>query len=158
MPLGSTNYFFTQDAKTLNQYRIVVGRYLVIKDFTPEQIKYILDMYDMMVANPSAYDGATASQDLYDVGKLEIGAMYHDGLYAFFKAHTSRKYMKMADVVMREIMRKTNKAGIEYKWRMFRLWWLRGPYPLYQRWIKRRRMNVYDKQYVRAVYTAFAKT
>lgn len=139
MILTSKSNYFQQSQFDLSANRDLLITYLVIKKFNRTQRDIILKAYDYFVENPNKYDGATMSQDLYDLPKsgkydgLEIAAMLHDYMYIELGANLSREHMKLADKVMKSIMIKTNKSGFEIGRRMFLLKLVNRPFAWYNR-------------------------
>ena len=151
----SKNDFFKQDADVLRRKRLDVITFLKLKEFNNDQINWFLDAYDYFVYNPDDYDGSTFTQDLYSIPKLELWSMLHDYFYIELNVWANRGYQKKADRILRYTMRKGNTSGLEMKWRMFRLFWLRGFYPWYNRVFKGRRMTAHNKIQMESAYVTF---
>jgi len=98
--------------------------YLRIKGFYIEQVSIFLDAYDYFIKHPSQYDGATLSQDLYDINGLELGSMLHDYLYKI-GGYADKQSLREADAIHIKILRQCNKSGAEIKYRQARLFILR---------------------------------
>ena len=154
--MSKSNYF-KQSKEALDQGHKEMLQFLDIKNFTPDQIGWFEDAYNYFVDNPSHYDGATLSQDLYSIPGLELWSMLHDYFYIALNVWASRKYMKKADKILRITMHKGNTSGAEMKWRMFRLFFLRGFYPCYNRNFKGRVITKHNKINMRLAYANFAK-
>lgn len=152
----STNTFFYQDAETLSRKRLLVESYLELKRFTSDQITWFLRAYDYF-CDKEGYDGSTWTQDLYCIPGLELWSMLHDYFYIALNVWASRRYQRKADKILRLTMHKGDDAGFEMNWRTFRLFFLRGLYPWYNRNFKGRRMTKHNKIQMEAAYAAFAK-
>ena len=137
--------------------------YLVIKKFNRLQREIVFNAYDYFVENPNRYDGATMSQDLYDLPKsgnydgLEIAAMVHDYIYIYLCANLSPKAMKIADKTMKSLMIKTNKSGFEIGRRMFLLKLVKIPFAWYNRIKTSNRITEAQMESINHTYNAFTK-
>jgi hypothetical protein len=164
--LTSTSNYFHKPAHLLAQDREFMIDILMFWGFNDLQESYFTTAFDYFVANPNEYDGATASQDLYDIpskvidGKkydgLEFAAMLHDWIYIVLRANKSVEAMRIADRVMKRVMKRMRKSGAEITWRLFRLAIVRRPFAIYNWWttskdIKTDVISIYE------VYIAFAK-
>lgn len=135
---SKSNYFQQSPFKLASNRELLIG-YLDLKGFNRTQRKIVLEAYDFFIENPNRFDGATMSQDLFDLTKsgnydgLEIAAMIHDYIYIHLGANLSRKAMKLADNVMKVVMIKTNKSGFEIGRRMFLLKIINRPFAWYTR-------------------------
>jgi len=134
--------FFYQDKETLAKRREHVIFYIqTIKEFNEGQLWWFLKAYDFFCKHPSAYDGATLTQDLDSIKGLELWSMLHDYFYIACNVWANRKYMKVADQILKRTMKRGHHSGVEISWRMFRLAVLRIFYPPYNRIIKGRKMT-----------------
>lgn len=164
--LTSTSNYFHKPAHLLAQDRDLMLQILQLRRFKKIQINYFLRAFDYFVANPSQYDGATASQDLYDInselldGKkydgLEFAAMLHDWIYIVLRANKSVEAMRIADRVMKRVMKRMSKSGAEITWRLFRLAIVRRPFAIYNWWTTTKNIKT-DVISIYEVYIAFAK-
>lgn len=152
--MSKSNYFY-QSNIALNQGHKEMLQYLYIKKFTADQIVWFEDAYNYFRQNPSHYDGATLSQDLYSISGLELWSMLHDYFYIALNVWASRKYMRKADKILRLTMHKGNNAGFEMNLRTVKLFFLRGFYPWYNRVFKGRRMTSHNKIQMEAAYVTF---
>lgn len=163
MILSSKSNYFQQSQETLSANREILITYLVIKKFDRTQRDIILKAYDYFVENPHRYDGATMSQDLFDLPRngmydgLEIAAMVHDYIYIYLQANLSHKAMKVADQIMKSIMIKTNKSGFEIGRRMFLLKLVNRPFAWYNRFKTGNRITAAQMAQIQYKYYAFAK-
>lgn len=110
MKLPSSNRYFYQDSSILREDRRSVDLYLQLKGYTLEQRDIYLKAYDYFVFHPEQFDGATMTEDLFDIGRLELGAMLHDYLYISFGASASFRYTWLADKLLRSEMGRMNKS------------------------------------------------
>ena len=127
MALGSKSYFFLQDEMSLLDYRNRLESLLHIKDFNNDFILFVLQAYDWfsILENNKMYDGATLTQDLYDVGKLDSKALLHDWLYIYLSAYSSKKALRIADDIYIKTLKKFHVFGVYVSWQKFRLFILR---------------------------------
>ena len=153
--MSKSNYF-KQSKEALYQGNKEMLQFLDIKNFTPDQIGCFEDAYNYFVDNPSHYDGATLSQDLYSIPGLELWSMLHDYFYIALNVWASRKYMRKADKILRLTMHKGNNAGFEMNLRTVKLFFLRGFYPWYNRNFKSRVMTKHNKIKMNLAYANFA--
>ena len=153
--MSKSNYF-KQSKEALDQGHKEMLQFLDIKNFKPDQIGWFEDAYNYFVDNPSHYDGATLSQDLYSIHGLELWSMLHDYFYIKLNVWASRKYMRKADKILRLTMHKGNNAGFEMNLRTVKLFFLRGFYPWYNRNFKGRVMTKHNKIQMEVAYVTFA--
>lgn len=151
----SDNVFFIQDREVLKQKRNDVIVYLKLKEFNQIQINWFLRAYDFFCDNPTDYDGSTMTQDLDSIKGLELWSMLHDYFYIGLNVWASRKHQRKADRVLKWTMQSAWVSGAEISWRMFRLFWLRGLYPWYNRKFKGRVMTAKNKIDMEVAYLAF---
>jgi len=131
MALGSSNTYFLKDAFKLKSNWLHLEKDLEIWGYSKKQVQLFKNAYDYFILNPTEYDGATMSQDLYDVPGLELAAMKHDYTYIFLKAKYSAKAMRIADFEMYRDMKKMSKCGVQITWRRIRLSIVRRLYAVY---------------------------
>ena len=124
-----------------------------IKGYSQSQANIYLAAYDYFRENPSHFDGATKTEDLYDLEGLELAAMLHDWLYIYLNASASYKYTWYADKLMRSEMRRMHKSSWNTGAR-FVLLLLKSiaGFPLYCRFIKKRKMSLQDKMDFEKIY------
>ena len=154
--MSKSNYFY-RSSEWLDQGHKEMLQFLDIKNFTPDQIGWFEDAYSYFRKNPSHYDGATLSQDLYSIPGLELWSMLHDYFYIALNVWASKKYMRKADKILRLTMHKGDNAGFEMNLRTVKLFFLRGFYPWYNRQFKGRVMTKHNKVNMRLAYADFAK-
>lgn len=161
--MSSSNYFF-QDKDRLAHKREVMVYMLKSRFYRDYWISYFLDAYDFFCDNPSAYNGATMSQDLHDIAPdgaingLELAAMLHDWLYVVYNVSTNRKYMKKADKVMKWVMEDFSKSGFEIWRRMFALWAIRWKLTFWRGKVEKREpMTARDKSVIDKIYEQFKR-
>lgn len=155
MALGSTNTYFLQDATRLKNNWVHIENDLKMFRFRNSEIEIIKDAYEYFKKNPTHYDGATHSQDLYDVPGLEIAAMLHDYIYVALRANRSVTAMRIADALMFETMRRMAKCGVQITWRRLRLPLIRLPFAIYNQIKHGADLNLTGLEKVK---TAFAKS
>jgi len=153
--MSKSNYF-KQSKEALDQGHKEMLQFLDIKNFKPDQIGCFEDAYNYFIDNPSHYDGATLSQDLYSIPGLELWSMLHDYFYIKLNVWASRKYMRKADKILRLTMHKGDNAGFEMNLRTVKLFFLRGFYPWYNRNFKGRVMTKHNKIKMNLAYANFA--
>lgn len=151
----SKNTFFLQDRQVLKEKRNDVIVFLQLKDFDQLKINWFLKAYDFFCDNPTGYDGSTMTQDLDSIKGLELWSMLHDYFYVDLNVLASRHYQRKADRILRWNMEAAWASGAEIQWRMFRLFWLRGFYPWYNRVFKGRRMTAHNKIQMESAYVTF---
>ena len=154
--MSKSDYFY-RSSEQLDQGHVEMLQFLYIKNFTPDKIGWFEDAYNYFRGNPSHYDGATLSQDLYSIPGLELWSMLHDYFYIALNVWASRKYMRKADKILRLTMHKGDNAGFEMNLRTVKLFFLRGFYPWYNRQFKGRVMTKHNKVNMRLAYADFAK-
>lgn len=160
MSIGSTSSYFHQSKDLLSLDRERMATLLEIKGFAATQIDHFYTAFDYFCLHPSQYDGATASQDLYDLRGLEFAGMLHDWMYISLKAHLRVKAMRQSDKVMKTVMRNMCKSGAEITWRMWRLAVIRRPFAIYNQVVygfKAKPNAKYINQVVKDFDPAFAK-
>ncbi len=120
--IKSKSDFFKQDYTVLmkkkKQMEIVLG----FKDFSELEIGFFEDAYDYFVVNPSEYDGATASQDLYDLPGIEFPPVSHDFDYVAKNCMSSLKYTRISDKILFYNMKKMGASKYEICRRKTLLW------------------------------------
>lgn len=141
MPLGSQSTFFNQPPERLKVYRKVLLQVLKLRGYDHFQSHAFAKAYDYFCTSPDDYDGATASQDLYDFARLEIAAMLHDYLYIVLRANSDLPSARLADAVMVSVMKTFAKSGAEITWRRVRLWIVRRPFVAYNRYVMGKRQS-----------------
>ncbi|MBO2546085.1 hypothetical protein J0871_16840 [Salegentibacter sp. BDJ18] len=150
----SRNNYFQKPAITHKLNRGKIKYYLEqIKGYSQTQANIYLAAYDYFVRNPEQFDGATKTEDLYDLEGLELAAMLHDWLYIYLNASASYKYTWYADKLMRSEMRRMHKSSWNTGAR-FVLLLLKSiaGFPMYCRFIKKRKMSLQDKMDFEKIY------
>ena len=87
--LGSTNHFFNQNNKLLQEKRVHVEILLEFKGYSKDEILVYCKAYDYFCTNKTAFDGATVVKDLCDIPHLDLDAMLHDYHYLAYKVGAS---------------------------------------------------------------------
>lgn len=122
----SNNNYFKKPAITHKLNRGKVKYYLEeIKGYSPAQANIYLAAYDYFVINPEEFDGATMTEDLCDVKGLELTAMLHDYLYIALNASASLHFIRLADKLFFQEMKRMDKSSWNLGYRKFALWCVR---------------------------------
>lgn len=143
---NSSNSYFDNpiDYLTLNRQKVKI--YLQgIKNYTEGQTKIYLAAYDYFVANPLEFDGATATEDLYDIDNLELASMLHDYLYIKYNCAGSIRYRLLSDKLFRKEMQRMNKSSWNRGYRFLALLSILFIHTPYSWLIKARRMSTGEK-------------
>jgi hypothetical protein len=150
---SSSNYFH-QDSAILSENRKNIDLYLQLKDYSLQQRAIYLKAYDYFVQYPLHYDGATMTEDLFDVAGLELASMLHDYLYIEYNVAGNYRYRLMADKLFRREMRKMNKStwngGARYVLLLIASFVFQ--HTAYSYLFKNRRMSLRDKGRMEGVY------
>lgn len=153
----SSSTYFLQNPATLAENRKRVYTYLFWKGYSEEEIRIYQHAYDYFVNNPTHFDGATMTEDLFDIDSLELAAMLHDFMYIQFAASGSFKYTWLADKLMRTEMRRMNKSTWNTGVR-FVLLILKSPFFVPYTYIfKNRRMTDFDRDIFEEVFKTLFK-
>ena len=153
----SVNNFFYQSPKFLREHRIWLVDFLKLYDRPQEIIDVYLWAYDYCIQNPDSYDGATMTEDLGKDG-LDVEAMLHDVLYVALNTAGNFKYQYVADVIIKKEMEAHEKSSIETGKRFYLLLLKLGlGYPLYARFIKKRKMTKADKERMKELKEIFLR-
>lgn len=151
---SSSNRFFYQSLHVLTENRKNVDLFLQLKGYELSERSIYLKAYDHMVQFPHDFNGASMTEDLPDIGSLELAAMLHDYLYINFKVSGSFKYSWWADKLLRLEMRRMGKSSWNTGTRMVLLI-LKAPFFVpFTYLFKNRRMNDYDKTKMEIVYSS----
>ena len=110
-PFTSTDHYFSQSVKILKANRRDVDTFLTLKGYEVSQREIYLKAYDHCCYNPEDYNGASLTEDLFDVHHLEMVSMLHDVLYVRDNASVSLKYMWKADKLLRSEMKRMGKSS-----------------------------------------------
>ena len=114
---------------------------LQIWGYEPIERFHYQDAFDYFVKHPEAYDGASMTEDLYDIPGLDIDAMLHDYLYVGLNCSASLKYMWLSDKLIRSEMRRRGKSSWNTGYRFVALVIKTPLFLPYCYIIKKRRMN-----------------
>lgn len=127
MALGSKSTYFIQQKSKLEDNRKLLLEYLKLKGINSYIIARINIAYlwFCQIENKHRYDGATWSQDLYDIDRLDAKAMFHDYLYIYLNAYGSKKTLRLADFIYIDLLKKMSVPGIYIDWQKWRLFFLR---------------------------------
>lgn len=108
--INSKSDYFHQTKEVLIYNWSVFTVYLKIKGYSEVETKIYEKAYLYFIDHPDHFDGATMTEDLYDVFRLDLDAMLHDFYYINHKVSASYKYTQMADqLFFKETLRK-NKS------------------------------------------------
>lgn len=153
----SVNNFFYKPPKFLREHRIWLVDFLKLYDRPQKVIDVYLWAYDYCVQNPDSYDGATMTEDLGKDG-LDVEAMLHDVLYVALNTAGSFKYQYVADKIIKREMEAHEKSSIETGKRFYLLLlkMVLG-FPLYARFIKKRKMTKGDRERMRELEKIFLR-
>jgi len=151
----STNTYFYNSKNVLAQGVEDAKVYLWLKGFYIEQIYIFLEAYNYFIKYPNHYDGATFSQDLYDISGLELASMLHDYLYKI-GGYASKETLRQADAILIRVMRQCNKSGAEIKYRQVRLFILREilNYAWINRTFRGKTLTVQNRRLIDNIYYA----
>lgn len=94
-----------EDRQTLIVYLRDVWKY------KPEEVDIYLVAFDHFLECPDDFDGATWTEELFDIPGLDIDAMLHDYLYSALKASVSWKYQVRADQLLSNEMKRRRKSS-----------------------------------------------
>ena len=143
---NSKNGFFLQDTFTLKVKQKDVRDLLFIKGYEEPQIELYMKAYDYFTYHREEFDGATMTEDLYDIPQLDLDGMFHDWPYIRYNVAGNYKYMWLVDLLIRSEMRKKGKSTINAGLRfvLLLLKTLIG-YPVFCYLFKGRRMSADDK-------------
>lgn len=108
--MSKNNYFWNPET-FLRENRKQVDLFLQIKGYELQERSIYLEAYDFFVKHPEEFDGATMTEDLYDVDNLELAAMLHDFLYLNDNAAGNFYYSWLADKLMRAEMKRMGKSS-----------------------------------------------
>jgi hypothetical protein len=109
--LGSKSTFFYQDSHKLETMWVIAWNYLLLKNYSREQIDIYERAYKYFSLNPSFFDGATVVKDLYDIEGLDLDAMLHDYHYLVYGVAKSFSLKYKADYIYYKNMNRKGKKG-----------------------------------------------
>lgn len=150
---SSSSGYFYEPLPILLENKKRVDLYLQLKDYNATQRDIYDRAYKYFITNPAQFDGATMTEDLFDIDSLELAAMLHDWLYIKFNASGSFKYIWLADKLIRSEMRRMNKSSWNTGTR-FVLLLIKTPFYVPYSWLfKSRRMTPEQKEEFNRIYS-----
>ena len=151
---NSENNYFDQPREVLQVNREHIRTYLRdMKGYNKAQVSQYLAAYDYFVCFPLDFDGATMTEDLPDIGKLELCAMLHDYLYINFNCSGNFLYRWRVDKLFRNEMTRQNKGSWHRTVRFVLLVWAAFPHTPYTYLFKKRKMTYGQKISVDGILT-----
>lgn len=109
--ITSENDYFTQTHDVLLFNWDIFTDYLKIKGYSTDEIEVYKKAYLYFMDNPLDFDGATMTEDLYDVFRLDLDAMLHDFYYVEYNVSASYIYTRMVDDLFFIETRRKNKSS-----------------------------------------------
>ncbi len=151
---NSENNYFDQPREVLQVNREHIRQYLTnMKRYNSAQVSIYLGAYDYFVNFPLEFDGATMTEDLPDIGRLELCAMLHDYLYINYNCAGNLAYRWRVDQLFRNEMHRQHKGSWHRTVRFILLVIASFPHTPYCWLFKRRKMNHCEKISVDGILT-----
>jgi len=149
---ASSSNFFHEQYNMIVEGKKNMDAMLQIWGYEANEREFYTKAFDYFVINPEHYDGASMTEDLYDIPGLDIDAMLHDYLYVGLNCSASLKYMWLSDKLIRSEMRRRGKSSWNTGYRFVALV-LKTPFFLpYCYYFKKRRMNLDQEQKFRKIF------
>jgi hypothetical protein len=109
---NNTENYFDQTDKVLEENREKIIFYLEqIKNYSESQTAVYLKAYDYFCIFKFDYDNTTATEELYDMGRLELCTMLQKYLYVYLNCTGNFKYRLLADKIYRKEMARMGKSS-----------------------------------------------
>lgn len=109
--LSNNDYFKSRSALILHHNWRLIEQYLQLKGYGWPEVEVYKKAYDYFSIHPYEFDGATKTEDLYDLFNLDLDAMLHDYHYIVYNVSASFKYTKIADrLFFKETLRKSKST------------------------------------------------
>lgn len=149
---ASSSNFFHEQYSVIVEGKKNMDAMLQIWGYEPSERIHYQNAFDYFVRNPEHYDGASMTEDLYDIPGLDIDAMLHDYLYVGMNASANLKFMWLADKLIRSEMRRRGKSSWNTGYRFVALV-LKTPFFLpWCYFVKKRRMTIGQKQRFKSIF------
>ena len=151
---ASSSNFFHEQYNMIVEGKKYMDTMLQMWQYETSERSIYEKAFDYFVHHPEHYDGASMTEDLYDIPGLDLDAMLHDYLYVSLNASASLKYMWLSDKLIRSEMQRKGKSSWNTGYRFVALV-LKTPFFLpYCYLVKKRRCSLVDQLEMDKIFRA----